>query len=71
MSYFSRFGTPSFSGHAFARCIERGITLVEVDAALRTEPVDGSQEGTLWYRGPDVLIVVDAASGTFITMWRP
>lgn len=69
--YFQRFGMPNFGGHAFARCLQRNISLAAVGEALRREPVPGTAPGTLWFQGDNALVVVDADTGQFITMWTP
>lgn len=69
MNDFEQFGTPDFGAHAFERCITRGLSLSSVDAALRSDPRPGTKPGTLWYRGPAIVVVVKAATGHVITMW--
>ena len=62
---------PNFGGHAFARCLQRGIPLTAIDEALRREPVEGTRPGTIWFAGQDAVVVVDANTGQFVTMWKP
>ena len=71
-SYFDTFGMPDMSVHMINRLHERSISLAALSRALMTEPVTGTTPGTLVFRerGGGICAIVNATTGTIITVWR-
>ena len=69
-SYFETFGhVPKLSRHGWNRLRERGISRATLTEALGRDPASGTRPGTLWYSGPEAVVVVDEISGAIVTVW--
>ncbi len=69
-SYFETYGRePLLFQHALERLNQRHISLSRVVQALASNGTPGTAQGTSWYCGVSVTVVVDRDTGLIVTVW--